>query len=69
MEAKQKAEQLVNRFRTETDTILMTNLAKPFALIAVDEMIKTLSHEPPRPSNRMQTAKYWKEVKTEIDLL
>jgi hypothetical protein len=43
--------------------------AKQCALIAVDEIINTLSIEPIRVNNKYQTLNYWQEVKQEIEKL
>ena len=44
-------------------------VAKKCALVAVDEIINTLSIEPIRVNNKYQTLNYWQEVKQEIGKL
>ena len=72
MTAKERAEHLIKRLRTETSMMLMTIMAKPFALITVDEIIKAL----PEPDSSYQDFQikeenidYWNEVKKEIEQL
>jgi hypothetical protein len=71
MEAKEKAEKLVNSYRIilmNEDTecgneILCTSIAKQCALIAVDEVLNQFIW---KPSTGMS---YWQEVKQEINNL
>ena len=76
MTPKEKAIELITRFQhplsEESDTdCLHIEVAKEFALIAVDELIEshlllTTTHEA-KPSIRCKT--YWQEVKQEIEKL
>ena len=72
MTAKEKAQELVDKFRTEILSFLGDRIkdqnAKRCALIAVDELIKihyllTTTHDTSPSIN------YWKEVKQELDKL
>ena len=72
MTAKEKAQELVDKFRTEITSFLGDNMkkinAKKCALVAVDELIKihyllTTTHDTSPSIN------YWKEVKKEIQNL
>ena len=74
MEAKEKAEELFNKYcyaiRTEeTDSTYWTNIiyAKNCALIAVDEILE--SHYKLLSGVNTSIYKYWQEVKQEIELL
>lgn len=72
MTAKEKAQELVDKFRTEILSFLGDRIkdqnAKRCALVAVDELIKihyllTTTHDTSPSIN------YWKEVKQEIQNL
>jgi hypothetical protein len=72
MTPKEKAEELVDKFRNEITSFLGDNMkkinAKKCALVAVDELIKihyllTTTHDTSPSIN------YWKEVKKEIQNL
>ena len=72
MTPKEKAEELVDKFRNEITSFLGDNMkkinAKKCALVAVDELIKihyllTTTHDTSPSIN------YWKEVKHEIEKL
>jgi hypothetical protein len=73
MTPKEKAEDLIDSFLREGYDIVMPNrLAKRCALIAVDEMIETLSNI--SWANQEGTsfaikAKFWMDVKQEIEKL
>jgi hypothetical protein len=75
MTSKQKAKELVQKFRTKVncysdydgdlkyDESVRVQNAKQCALIAVEEIIDAIKHE----DNRMfYEIKFWQEVKTEI---
>ena len=72
METKEKAEELVNRYKNlhghPTEQYLDSEDAKMCTLIAVDELINTASpvYDSFWPMN---TKDYWKEVKEEIEKL
>ena len=72
MTPKEKAEELVDKFRNEITSFLGDNMkkinAKKCALVAVDELIKihyllTTTHDTSPSIN------YWKEVKQELEKL
>jgi hypothetical protein len=72
MTPKEKAEELIDKFRNEITSFLGDNMkknnAKKCALVAVDELIKihyllTATHDTSPSIN------YWKEVKKEIQNL
>jgi hypothetical protein len=72
MTPKEKAEELIDKFRNEITSFLGDNMkknnAKKCALVAVDELIKihyllTATH------NTSPSINYWKEVKKEIQNL
>ena len=72
MTPKEKAEELVDKFRNEITSFLGDNMkkinAKKCALVAVDELIKihyllTTTHDTSPSIN------YWKEVKQELENL
>jgi hypothetical protein len=77
MEAKEKAENLVNNYRvmlmqTDTDAgqeILCTSIAKQCALIAVQEIINANPHSNPFTTEVYSTMLFWQEVKNEINNL
>jgi hypothetical protein len=72
MTQKEKAKMLVNKFGNFTVQRVWQNKnydAIECALIAVDEIINTLSLEPIRVNNKYQTPNYWQEVKQEIEKL
>ncbi len=67
MTPKEKAEELVNKFRQQTDGIAgynYDNVNKQCALIAVDEIINS---RPAITDSQIQYKNYWQEVKTEIE--
>jgi hypothetical protein len=74
MKAKEKAENLVNRYRMvlmNEDTncgheILCTSIAKQCAIIAVDEILSA-TNEMVDENTGYYTDEYWNEVKTEIE--
>lgn len=77
MTAKEKAQQLVQKFRTGTSMILMTEMAKPLALIAVKEIMKAKpmsGKKQPEDVNLWDSPidnidyqlDYWQEVHEEI---
>ena len=72
MTPKEKAEELIDKFRNEITSFLGDNMkkinAKKCALVAVDELIKihyllTTTHDTSPSIN------YWKEVKQELEKL
>lgn len=72
MTPKEKAEELIDKFRNEITSFLGDNMkkinAKKCALVAVDELIKihyllTATHDTSPSIN------YWKEVKKELEKL
>jgi hypothetical protein len=77
MEAKEKAEELVNSYRIilmNEDTecgneILCTSIAKQCALIAVQEIINANPHSNPFTTEVYSTMLFWQEVKNEINNL
>ena len=66
---KEKAKELVDKMYVGFFNDLYTYKAKQCTLIAVDEIINTLSIEPIRVNNKYQTLNYWQEVKQEIEKL
>ena len=62
MNPKEKAEELV--FKYEQHKRIKRNLAKQFALIAVDEIIKAHIH-----NEGVRHLKWWGEVKQELEKL
>lgn len=64
MNPQEKAQELVDRYRTETESILMTQLAKPFALICADEIIEVIKDIPTGVP-----LQFWYDVKKEIEVL
>lgn len=76
---KQKADELVNRFYNTQCEVLNKefppmedveyNIAVRSAIVCVDELISTLSVEPPRPSNIYQSNKYWIQVKAFLNTI
>jgi hypothetical protein len=66
MTPKEKADELVNKFKDIKDAYYIDELAKERALIAVDEVIEAL-HEH-HWQNRL-IIDYWEEVKQEIEQL
>ena len=72
MTPKEKAQELFDKmFLVIENKGMYDDLfkAKQCALIAVDEIINTLSIEPIRVNNKYQTLNYWQEVKQEIEKL
>ncbi len=72
MEAKDKAKELVDKYLD--NKCFDGRYGEDYnyiycALIAVDEIINTLSIEPIRVNNNYQTLNYWQEVKQEIEKL
>ena len=65
MTAKDKAEELVHRFRIGDRN--MKSKAKQSALICVDEIVKVLWHNHEKNSEKMY--RYYIEVKREIEKL
>lgn len=69
MTAKEKAEELFNKFYTlnyEWDGVLNKEWAKESAIITVNEIKKSA---PLKPLNPLGAYPYWKEVKEEIQKL
>jgi len=71
MTAKEKAEELVNKFSFFADTLHNGNKenAKQCALISVDEIIKSNPHSNPFNTDVHSTMGYWNEVRYEIEKL
>lgn len=70
MESKQQAEELVKSFRFDTGAILMTDTAKGFALLCVDEIIKTCNQiVQSSDCAPYYEESYWHAVKQEIEKL
>ena len=72
MTAKEKAQELVDKFRNEITSFLGDNMkkinAKKCALIAVDELIK-IHYLLTTTQDTSPSINYWKEVKQEIQNL
>jgi hypothetical protein len=72
MTAKEKAQELVDKFRTEITSFLGDNMkkinAKKCALVAVDELIK-IHYLLTTTQDTSPSINYWKEVKQEIQNL
>lgn len=77
---KEKADQLVGRYRKEIlrgkyriDGFVIEELAEGCALIAVDEIIQTLNYDirdlDVRGNVLLDLIKYWQQVKQEIEKL
>jgi hypothetical protein len=66
MEAKGKAEQLVNKMFNwiEGGSVIEYEIARECALIAVDEILSIIDEE-----EQYRAYKYWNEVKQEIENL
>ena len=79
MTPKEKAEELVNKFREFADGIdfetdrysprVEKEKAKQCAIIAVDEIAKCTKHEKQKFENDRFSEHYWDEVKQEIEKL
>ena len=69
MTPKEKAEELVDKFRNEITSFLGDNMkkinAKKCALVAVDEILKCAIWK----HNSIEHTNFWKEVKEEIQNL
>jgi hypothetical protein len=65
MTAKEKAEELVNKFYNE---VRYYQRAKQCALIAVDEVVQQLTPIEKAPNNKF-AFQYWQEVKQELEKL
>ena len=72
MTPKEKAQELVDKFRTEILSFLGDRIkdqnAKRCALIAVDELIK-IHYLLTTTNDTSPSINYWKEVKQELDKL
>ena len=68
MKAKEKAEQLVERFTMDNTRQGERNGIK-CALISVDEIINSNPHSNPLNTDVYSTMNYWLEVKNEINKL
>ena len=64
MSPKEKAEDLVNKYRYVDHATNSIEFAKRYALIAVTEIISVID-----PETFLMSWLYWKEVKKEIELL
>jgi len=72
MNAKDKAEELVNKYLLATPVGFHIDDAKQCALIAVDEIIKSSPNYPSKPLETLpffNASKFWEEVKQEIEKL
>jgi len=72
MTPKEKAEELVDKFRFVSYgkySIPTKNKAKQCALIAVAEIISSNPHSNPLNTNVESTMEYWQKVKQEIQAL
>jgi hypothetical protein len=74
MTPKEKAKYLKDKFQKQiffhvTDERLDINEAKGLALIAVDELIKTICYCYPINEYEISFVEYWQEVKQEIEKL
>ena len=76
MEAKEKAQELINKFSDYSETWdytndqpLECNYAEQCALIAVDEILMSSEHFLILNRNPLFTGEYWKQVKQEIEKL
>ena len=65
MTPKEKAEELVDKFKYESKHYLMLD-AEKCALIAVDEILKS---RPAITDSQIEYQNYWQEVKQEIENL
>ena len=68
MEAKEKAIELVEKYRVES-WVISRDHDKQCALIAVDEIINSNPHSNPFNTNVFSTMEFWQEVKIEIEKL
>jgi hypothetical protein len=68
MTHKEKAKELVDKFDNAMEFYTPARYAKQCALIAVDEIFKTVSMCIPY-RNESTYSNYWQEVKQEIELL
>jgi hypothetical protein len=64
MSPKEKAEDLVNKYRYVDLATNSNEFAKRYALIAVTEIISVID-----PETNFKTWLFWKEVKKEIELI
>jgi len=64
MSPKEKAENLVNKYRYVDHATNSIEFAKRYALIAVTEIISVID-----PETNFKTWLFWKEVKKEIELI
>ena len=69
MNAKEKAEELVDKYDSILTYLESKNKAKKCALIAVQEIISSNPHSNPLNTNVYSTMGYWIEVKREIERL
>ena len=83
MTPKEKAEELVNAIEHKTYSLLKDEQSKQCALIAVDEILKSeprypsnvdwddagATHQYYYEAQREEAARYWEEVKQEIEKL
>ena len=69
--AQEKAQELVDKCRNSPHQILMTSMAKYYALIAVDEILNAQPLIPSKSADyyvaKNQATKFWIEVKKEIE--
>jgi len=75
MKAEDKAKELLNKFAripfsmNFVDSEIGDSKGKQCALIAVNEIIKTICYCYPSKNEKMSFVEYWQEVKQEIEKL
>ena len=69
MTPKEKAEELVERYDETLTYLESKSKAKQCALIAVDEIIKSIDFDWMEVQNLESQHRYWQEVKQEIEKL
>jgi hypothetical protein len=71
MKAKEKAEELILKYRYYLDIELNNSgnieLAKLYSLIAVDEILNEYPYQCPKYSYEMERHLFWQEVRIEIE--
>ena len=68
MTAKEKAEELFDKMFSSSRSITVEQ-SKKCALVAVDEVIKTICYCYPINEYEISFVEYWQEVKSEIEKL
>lgn len=69
MTPKEKAEELVNKFKEINEDYIDKYQSKPCASIAVDEILNEYKRNEPLSTHENYRFKYWQEVKKEIEKL